>query len=73
VHAIELVDVDGNAVARVKEERCLGCGVCAAGCPERAMEMKQRDQVVLQPRSLEELMARLVVEKGRLEHYVPLA
>jgi heterodisulfide reductase subunit A len=52
--AIELVEKDGRKVARVDELLCEGCGVCAATCCNKAMEVSGYyiDQLVPMIRSM---------------------
>jgi heterodisulfide reductase subunit A len=32
---------DENNIARISEDLCKGCGICAARCPVRAISMKK--------------------------------
>ena len=42
----EKIEMEGK-VARVKEERCTGCGLCAEVCPFQAIEMDEERQVAV--------------------------
>jgi ferredoxin len=50
----------------VDEEFCLGCGICARFCPADAMKMQEREKKIIPPKTLQDLMTRLLKEKGRL-------
>lgn len=50
----------------VNEEFCLGCGVCAHFCPSGAMELKEREKKIIPPKTIKDLMMRLMKEKGRM-------
>ena len=49
-----------KAHAEIDEELCLGCGVCAIACKNKAMSMKAREKRVFTP---ENSMERLVREQ----------
>jgi Na+-translocating ferredoxin:NAD+ oxidoreductase subunit B len=68
VEAVELTD----ATAVVREERCIGCGLCASTCPEAAISMIPRRNAVAPPATIQEMGAKVLTEKGRLEEYVKL-
>jgi len=66
--AVELTD-DG---AEVQEDRCIGCGLCASTCPEAAISMVPRESPVPTPATIQEMGARVLMEKERLEDYMEL-
>ena len=68
VDAIELED----SVAAVREDRCIGCGLCASTCPESAISLIPRQDRVDPPATIQEMGARVLTEKGRLEDYLSL-
>lgn len=68
VAAVELTD----SVAEVQEERCIGCGLCVSTCPEAAISMLPRQHPVSPPATIQEMGARVLAEKGRLEAYLKL-
>ncbi|MCR4404033.1 MAG: NAD-dependent dihydropyrimidine dehydrogenase subunit PreA [Candidatus Acetothermia bacterium] len=42
--AIELVQKNGRAVPRIKEEECVGCRMCSLICPAQCIRMVERDR-----------------------------
>jgi len=42
--AIELVEINGRAEPRIKEDECVGCRMCALICPTRCIKMVERDR-----------------------------
>jgi Na+-translocating ferredoxin:NAD+ oxidoreductase RNF subunit RnfB len=54
----------------VDEEFCLGCGICARFCTTGAMKMQEREKKIIPPKTLQDLMIRLLKEKGRYEVFL---
>ncbi len=66
VKAIEMVD----GIAKVTGERCIGCGLCISGCPASAIEFKERAKVEDTPKSNQELLVKVLSEKGKLDAFM---
>ena len=66
VKAITITD----DVAFVDEAECIGCGLCVTGCPTEAIELVNRKQLPAIPASMQELAAKVLQEKGRLEAFM---
>jgi Fe-S-cluster-containing hydrogenase component 2 len=43
----------------VNTDRCFGCGVCASGCPERAIAMENKPGFPAPPKTVKELATAL--------------
>jgi electron transport complex protein RnfB len=59
-------------IYRFKAERCLGCGLCATGCPNDAISMKRTVEVQVPPANAQEWGLRLLMDHGRLEGFMEL-
>jgi Na+-translocating ferredoxin:NAD+ oxidoreductase subunit B len=62
--------VDG--ALSVEERRCIGCGLCVSGCPERALRLSRRQRVPVPAASIREINLTILREKGKLEAFLPL-
>jgi Fe-S-cluster-containing hydrogenase component 2 len=66
--AIEMVDKKPV----VSIDKCIGCGVCASGCPHDAIRMERCADVTEPPANTMEMGMRLLQEKGKLEDFIKL-
>jgi Fe-S-cluster-containing hydrogenase component 2 len=53
----------GDEYPMVKEEVCIGCGVCASVCPEEAWEMARKESITIPPANPAEKFKRIALEK----------
>jgi len=53
-------------------EKCIGCGVCASGCPHDAIRMERCADVPEPPANTMEMGMRPLQEKGKLEDFIKL-
>jgi formate hydrogenlyase subunit 6/NADH:ubiquinone oxidoreductase subunit I len=58
---------------KVNEGRCLGCGVCAAGCPSEAIVMERKRNIPDPPATILEYGMRLLQEQGKLEAFLEVS
>ncbi|TAL33023.1 MAG: hypothetical protein EPN93_15270 [Spirochaetes bacterium] len=68
VKAIEMKD----GIAVVSADTCIGCGLCATGCPAEAISMAERARVPEVPASIQEMGIKAAQEKGRLDGFVKI-
>lgn len=66
--AIEMVDK--KPVVTV--EKCIGCGVCASGCPHDAIRMERCADAPEPPANTMEMGMRVLQEQGKLEDFIKL-
>ena len=62
---------DGKSVLR--EEKCIGCGLCVTSCPEQARSLvkKSPDRLYTPPESLFEAYADMSAERSKREGIDP--
>jgi NAD-dependent dihydropyrimidine dehydrogenase PreA subunit len=56
--------------AKVNEDLCLGCGVCARVCDKQAIELKQRAQRVITPVTTAHRAVVMAIERGGLQNLI---
>jgi ferredoxin len=54
-------------VARLDEERCLGCGVCVRACRPGALALRERSERRLTPLDGAHRAVLMAIERGRLQ------
>lgn len=64
VGAIEYNETN-KTVVDIDTERCLGCGVCASFCSQKAILMLKRKEKIIPPANMTELMMRLRQDRGK--------
>jgi ferredoxin len=50
--------------AKIRVEKCIGCGVCVYHCPVEALSLVSRSDFVEPPRSFRELISRQTEAKA---------
>ena len=63
-------DENGKKKAVIDTDICLGCGVCAANCAKKAIEMKRRPIQVITPVNSTHRFVLQAIEKGTLQNLV---
>lgn len=56
--------------AKINEDLCLGCGVCARVCEKQAIELKQRSRRVLTPVNNAHRAVLMAIERGKLQDLI---
>jgi Pyruvate/2-oxoacid:ferredoxin oxidoreductase delta subunit len=68
VGAIEIKDDE----VQIDLAACIGCGLCATGCPNQAMSMRRRSEIPATPETVAEMGLSVLREQGRLERFMEL-
>jgi Na+-translocating ferredoxin:NAD+ oxidoreductase subunit B len=58
--------------AAVQTHKCIGCGLCVSACPSSAIELIPRKTIPGVPATLQEMMLKMLKEKGKLESFMKL-
>jgi ferredoxin len=61
-YAIKLVD----NLAKVVLKRCIGCGACIPTCPEGAIHLKNKNEEMIPPSTIEDLYSQIMNKKQEL-------
>jgi ferredoxin len=75
VEAMSLVSANDprnpkNKKAQLREDTCLGCGLCARVCQGNHIALKLRSQRVITPLSSVHLAVVMAVERGKLQNLI---
>jgi Fe-S-cluster-containing hydrogenase component 2 len=46
---MDALEMGEDDIPRVNLDRCIGCGVCASGCPAEAIQMEAREGIPVPP------------------------
>jgi ferredoxin len=63
-------DAAAKRHAKVDEEICLGCGVCARNCPTKAIELNRRPVQIITPVNSTHRFVLQAIEKGTLQNLI---
>jgi len=66
------IDMRSDGVAVIRENDCIGCGLCVSGCPEKAMAMVARKGQPETPKTGQDLAVKVHQEKGKLEKFMEI-
>jgi Fe-S-cluster-containing hydrogenase component 2 len=66
--AIEMKD----DIAVVNVQECIGCGLCVTGCPAGVIKLIERKQLPSIPATIQEMGAKVLQEKGRLDAFLKI-
>jgi len=56
--------------ALIDLDKCLGCGLCATGCPNQAMRMERAQERVEPPQTMAETGLKILKDQGKLERFL---
>jgi ferredoxin len=54
----------------LREEICLGCGLCVRACPENRIALKSRARRVITPLNSVHLTVAMAIERGKLQNLI---
>ena len=63
LNAIKLAD----DISKVIQKRCIGCGNCVITCPVEAIQLRKKDNVVIPPKTEDQLYTNILEMKNKLK------
>jgi len=57
-------------IARLREEICLGCGICASACLKKNITLKARSRRVITPLNSVHMSVVMAIERGKLQNLI---
>lgn len=49
--------------------KCIGCGLCAAACPENALKLRRKENTIVYPDTWDDYLRQRAIQSGRTEFY----
>lgn len=74
IDAIVATDIQAGKKTKIHEidpDRCIGCGLCVAVCPEQAISMQPKEVLPDVPESPIAMNISMAKERGQLQGFVP--
>jgi electron transport complex protein RnfB len=58
-----------NSRASIDLQKCIGCGLCAVACPEKALKLQRKVKPFIYPDSWDDYLRQRAIQSGRAEFY----